>query len=130
VHQKQHNIVLQQLQSIVDSQDWYCYAKTVIPVVVVGELLQPRVNTSTLHKLKCLAGQAKEYVNESHAYVHVKHAAEAGARQGARGARRRWAAVRMRRAHPAPRRALPHPRRTRYGDCQLPRSPLLAYSQV
>lgn len=57
VHQQQHNIVLQQLKSIVDSQNWYCYAKTVAweaarargwtwrwssrSVVVVGELLHP-----------------------------------------------------------------------------------------
>lgn len=81
------------------TQNWYCYAKTiaeqgaweaarargldlavVIPVVVLGELLQPSMNTSTLHILKYLTGQTKEYVNESHAYVHVKDAAEAHVR--------------------------------------------------
>ena len=52
----------------------------VIPVVVLGELLQPSMNISTLHILKYLTGQTKEYVNESHAYVHVKDAAEAHVR--------------------------------------------------
>jgi len=52
----------------------------VIPVVVLGELLQPSMNTSTLHILKYLTGQTKEYVNKSHAYVHVKDAAEAHVR--------------------------------------------------
>jgi cinnamoyl-CoA reductase len=82
-----------------NSQNWYCYAKTiaeqsaweaarargldlavVIPVVVLGELMQPSMNTSTLHILKYLTGNAKEYVNASHAYVHVKDAAEAHVR--------------------------------------------------
>ncbi|PWZ20402.1 Cinnamoyl-CoA reductase 1 [Zea mays] len=82
-----------------DNPNWYCYAKTVaeqgaweaarargldlavvIPVVVLGELLQPSMNTSTLHILKYLTGQTKEYVNESHAYVHVRDAAEAHVR--------------------------------------------------
>jgi cinnamoyl-CoA reductase len=49
----------------------------VIPVVTLGELLQPSMNTSTLHILKYLTGRAKTYVNESHAYVHVRDAAEA-----------------------------------------------------
>nr|ACG45043.1 dihydroflavonol-4-reductase [Zea mays] len=81
------------------TENWYCYAKTVaeqgaweaarargldlavvIPVVVLGELLQPSMNTSTLHILKYLTGQTKEYVNESHAYVHVRDAAEAHVR--------------------------------------------------
>jgi len=80
-------------------QNWYCYAKTiaeqsawqaaraqgldlavVIPVVVLGELMQPSMNTSNLHILKYLTGQAKDYVNESHAYVNVKDAAEAHVR--------------------------------------------------
>jgi len=52
----------------------------VIPVVVLGELMQPSMNTSTLHILKYLTGQAKDYVNESHAYVNVKDAAEAHVR--------------------------------------------------
>ncbi|KAG2648977.1 cinnamoyl-CoA reductase 1-like [Panicum virgatum] len=79
--------------------NWYCYAKTimeqsawqaarargldlavVIPVVVLGELMQPSMNTSNLHILKYLTGQAKDYVNESHAYVNVKDAAEAHVR--------------------------------------------------
>ncbi|XP_066321327.1 cinnamoyl-CoA reductase 1-like isoform X1 [Miscanthus floridulus] len=81
------------------TENWYCYAKSiaeqgaweaarargldlavVIPVVVLGELLQPSMNTSTLHILKYLTGQTKEYVNKSHAYVHVKDAAEAHVR--------------------------------------------------
>jgi cinnamoyl-CoA reductase len=52
----------------------------VIPVVTLGELLQPSMNTSTRHILKYLTGEAKAYVNESHAYVHVKDAAEAHVR--------------------------------------------------
>jgi cinnamoyl-CoA reductase len=82
-----------------NSQNWYCYAKTVaersaweaarargldlavvIPVVVLGELLQSAMNTSSLHILKYLTGEAKAYVNESHAYVHVRDAAEAHVR--------------------------------------------------
>lgn len=81
------------------TKNWYCYAKTiaergaweaarargldlavVIPVVVLGEMLQPGMNTSTLHILKYLTGEAKAYVNESHAYVHVRDAAEAHVR--------------------------------------------------
>ncbi|KAM3228304.1 hypothetical protein ACQJBY_059771 [Aegilops geniculata] len=81
------------------TKNWYCYAKTiaergaweaaralgldlavVIPVVTLGELLQPSMNTSTKHILKYLTGEAKAYVNESHAYVHVKDAAEAHVR--------------------------------------------------
>uniref|UniRef100_A0A453NHK1 NAD-dependent epimerase/dehydratase domain-containing protein n=1 Tax=Aegilops tauschii subsp. strangulata TaxID=200361 RepID=A0A453NHK1_AEGTS len=38
------------------------------------------MNTSTRHILKYLTGEAKAYVNESHAYVHVKDAAEAHVR--------------------------------------------------
>ncbi|BAF08006.1 cinnamoyl-CoA reductase 1 [Oryza sativa Japonica Group] len=82
-----------------NTKNWYCYAKTiaerkawevargrgvdmavVIPVVVLGELLQPGMNTSTKHILKYLTGEAKTYVNESHAYVHVVDAAEAHVR--------------------------------------------------
>ncbi|XP_047081033.1 cinnamoyl-CoA reductase 1-like [Lolium rigidum] len=78
------------------TKNWYCYAKTiaeqgawelarargldlavVIPVVTLGELLQPSMNTSTLHILKYLTGGARTYVNESQAYVHVRDAAEA-----------------------------------------------------
>ncbi|KAL6629965.1 hypothetical protein ACP70R_029730 [Stipagrostis hirtigluma subsp. patula] len=81
------------------TKNWYCYAKTiaersawaaarargldlavVIPVVTLGELLQPGMNTSTLHILKYLTGEAKAYVNESQSYVHVKDAAEAHVR--------------------------------------------------
>jgi cinnamoyl-CoA reductase len=81
------------------TKNWYCYAKTVaersaweaarargldlavvIPVVVLGELLQSAMNTSSLHILKYLTGEAKAYVNESHAYVHVRDAAEAHVR--------------------------------------------------
>jgi cinnamoyl-CoA reductase len=49
----------------------------VIPVVTLGELLQPSMNTSTLHILKYLTGGARMYVNQSQAYVHVRDAAEA-----------------------------------------------------
>jgi len=77
-------------------KNWYCYAKTnaeqeawelsrkrgvglvvVIPVTLVGPLLQPNINTSTLHILKYLNGQAKTYGNAIQVYAHVKDAAEA-----------------------------------------------------
>uniref|UniRef100_J3LA76 NAD-dependent epimerase/dehydratase domain-containing protein n=1 Tax=Oryza brachyantha TaxID=4533 RepID=J3LA76_ORYBR len=86
-----------------NTKHWYCYAKTiaekraweaatargldlaaVIPVMVLGELLQPEMNTSTTHILKYLTGEATTYVNASHAYVHVGD--PPAARGGVRGA--------------------------------------------
>jgi cinnamoyl-CoA reductase len=75
-------------------QNWYCYGKTVAeqsawdiakenqvdlvvvnPVVVLGPLLQPTINASTIHILKYLNGAAKTYVNATQSYVHVKDVA-------------------------------------------------------
>ncbi|XP_024018637.1 cinnamoyl-CoA reductase 1 isoform X1 [Morus notabilis] len=73
---------------------WYCYGKTVAekaawdvakekgvdfvvvnPVLVLGPLLQPTLNASTVHILKYLTGSAKTYANAVQAYVHVKDVA-------------------------------------------------------
>lgn len=75
-------------------QNWYCYGKTVAeqaawdvakergvdlvvvnPVLVIGPLLQPTINASTIHILKYLTGSAKTYVNATQAYVHVRDVA-------------------------------------------------------
>lgn len=45
------------------------------PVLVLGPLLQPTVNASTIHILKYLTGSAKTYANSVQAYVHVKDVA-------------------------------------------------------
>jgi cinnamoyl-CoA reductase len=148
VHQKQHNIVLQQLQSIVYSQNWYCYAKTVVWEAVVtpvggGARRAAAAQSEHQHpaqtRVPRWAGQGVvEYVNESHAYVHVKNAAEAHVSvleaPGAGGRRYVCAAHTLHRGEL--RRILvglfpeyPIPA-ARYGDCQLPRSTLLVYSQV
>ncbi|XP_010557405.1 PREDICTED: cinnamoyl-CoA reductase 1-like [Tarenaya hassleriana] len=77
-----------------NTKNWYCYAKTVAeqvawevakergvdlvvvnPVLVIGPLLQPTVNASTVHILKYLTGSAKTYANLAQAYVHVEDAA-------------------------------------------------------
>ncbi|KAH7844643.1 hypothetical protein Vadar_030177 [Vaccinium darrowii] len=77
-----------------ESQNWYCYGKTVaeqaasddakdkgvdlvvvIPVMVIGPLLQPTVNASSLHILQYLNGMAKTYNNAAQAYVNVKDVA-------------------------------------------------------
>ncbi|KAF3325855.1 cinnamoyl-CoA reductase 2-like protein [Carex littledalei] len=79
-----------------NTKNWYCYGKTVAeqgaweaarergldlvvinPVLVLGPLLQPTVNASTIHILKYLTGSAKTYVNASQAYVHVMDVAKA-----------------------------------------------------
>ncbi|KAJ3698387.1 hypothetical protein LUZ61_002092 [Rhynchospora tenuis] len=79
-----------------NTKNWYCYGKMVAeqgaweaarkrgldlvvvnPVLVLGPLLQPTLNASTIHILKYLTGSAKTYVNASQAYVHVKDVAEA-----------------------------------------------------
>lgn len=75
-------------------QNWYCYGKTVAeqaawdvakergvdlvvvnPVLVIGPLLQPTINASTIHILKYLTGSAKTYVNATQAYIHVRDVA-------------------------------------------------------
>ncbi|CAN0908138.1 Cinnamoyl-CoA reductase 1 [Linum grandiflorum] len=77
-----------------NTKNWYCYGKTaaeqrawkvakekgvdlvvVNPVVVVGPLLQPTVNASSVHILKYLAGWVKTYANAVQGYVHVKDVA-------------------------------------------------------
>ncbi|KAL2338209.1 hypothetical protein Fmac_012655 [Flemingia macrophylla] len=45
------------------------------PVLVIGPLLQPTINASTIHILKYLTGSAKTYVNATQAYVHVRDVA-------------------------------------------------------
>ncbi|KAM5551072.1 cinnamoyl-CoA reductase 1-like [Rosa sericea] len=77
-----------------NTKNWYCYGKTVAelaawdeakergvdlvvvnPVYVLGPLLQPTINISTVHILKYLTGSAKTYANSIQAYVHVKDVA-------------------------------------------------------
>ncbi|KAH9620129.1 hypothetical protein KSS87_001273 [Heliosperma pusillum] len=77
-----------------NTKNWYCYGKTVAeqaawatakelgvdlvvvnPVLVVGPLLQPNVNASTIHILKYLTGSAKTYANSVQLYVHVREVA-------------------------------------------------------
>eukprot|EP00249_Psilotum_nudum_P004871 c18353_g1_i5 orf=542-1309(-) len=79
-----------------ETKNWYCYGKTVaeraawdhakqknldlvvlIPSVVLGPLLQPTLNASTIHILKYLTGSAKTYANLVQAYVDVRDVAEA-----------------------------------------------------
>ncbi|XP_072971044.1 cinnamoyl-CoA reductase 1-like isoform X1 [Typha angustifolia] len=81
------------------TKNWYCYGKTVAeqgawevarergielvvvnPVLVLGPLLQPTVNASTVHVMKYLTGSAKTYTNAAQAYVHVRDVAEAHVR--------------------------------------------------
>ncbi|XP_043702266.1 cinnamoyl-CoA reductase 1-like [Telopea speciosissima] len=77
-----------------NTNNWYCYGKTVaeqaaseeakekgvdlvvvIPVLVLGPLLQPTINASVIHVLKYLTGSAKTYVNSVQAYVDVRNVA-------------------------------------------------------
>ncbi|KAF3776664.1 Cinnamoyl-CoA reductase 1 [Nymphaea thermarum] len=77
-----------------NTKNWYCFGKTVAeqtawqmakekgvdlvvvnPVLVVGPLLQPTVNASTVHIMKYLTGAVKTYANAVQAYVHVRDAA-------------------------------------------------------
>ncbi|XP_061360356.1 cinnamoyl-CoA reductase 2 [Gastrolobium bilobum] len=76
------------------TKNWYCYGKTVAeqeawdlakekevdlvvmnPVLVLGPLLQPTINASTIHILKYLTGSAKTFVNATQSYVDVRDAA-------------------------------------------------------
>lgn len=78
------------------TRNWYCYGKTmaekvawemaakrevdlivVNPVLVIGPLLQPSINASSIHILKYLNGAVKTYANAVQAYVHVGDVAEA-----------------------------------------------------
>ena len=47
------------------------------PVLVIGPLLQPTINASTVHILKYLNGAVKTYANSVQAYVHVNDVAAA-----------------------------------------------------
>ncbi|KAE9453562.1 hypothetical protein C3L33_14530, partial [Rhododendron williamsianum] len=47
----------------------------VLPVLVMGPLLQPTLNASIIHVLKYLNGSAKTYANSVQAYVDVKDVA-------------------------------------------------------
>ncbi|GMI81990.1 cinnamoyl coa reductase 1, IRREGULAR XYLEM 4 [Hibiscus trionum] len=77
-----------------NTKNWYCYGKAVAeqaawetakekgvdlvvitPVLVMGPLLQPTVNASTVHILKYLTGSAKTYANSVQAYVDVRDVA-------------------------------------------------------
>ena len=78
------------------TRNWYCYGKAVaekeawkcarernlelsvvIPVLVMGPLLQQKINASTVHVLKYLTGSAKTYANAVQAYVDVRDVAKA-----------------------------------------------------
>lgn len=78
------------------TKNWYCYGKAVaeqeawgcarekgvdlkvvIPVLVLGPLLQPTLNASTAHVLKYLSGSAKTFANSVQAYVDVRDVAAA-----------------------------------------------------
>ncbi|XP_057457884.1 cinnamoyl-CoA reductase 1 [Lotus japonicus] len=77
-----------------DTKNWYCYGKAVAeqaawdtakekgvdlvvvnPVLVLGPLLQPTINASTVHILKYLTGSAKTYANATQAYADVRDVA-------------------------------------------------------
>ncbi|CAL0321975.1 unnamed protein product [Lupinus luteus] len=77
-----------------NTKNWYCYGKAVAeqaawdeakekgvdlvvvnPVLVLGPLLQPTINASTIHILKYLTGSAKTYANATQAYVDVRDVA-------------------------------------------------------
>ncbi|MQL90277.1 hypothetical protein Taro_022865 [Colocasia esculenta] len=78
------------------TKNWYCYGKAmaereawmvarekgvelvvVIPVLVLGPLLQSALNVSSLHVLKYLSGSAKTFANSVQAYVDVRDVAAA-----------------------------------------------------
>ncbi|XP_078437758.1 cinnamoyl coa reductase 1 isoform X2 [Wolffia australiana] len=90
--------------------NWYCYGKAVaekeawkyaeekgielavvIPVLVMGPLLQPNINASTVHISKYLTGSAKSFANSVQGYVDVRDVAAAHVlvyeREGAEGRR-------------------------------------------
>ncbi|KAJ7943098.1 Cinnamoyl-CoA reductase [Quillaja saponaria] len=77
-----------------NTKNWYCYGKTIAeqaawnlakekgvdfvvvnPVVVLGQMLQPALNASSIHILKYLNGATKTYANATQAYVHVRNVA-------------------------------------------------------
>ncbi|CAN1256669.1 Cinnamoyl-CoA reductase 1 [Linum perenne] len=96
---RSHDVVMDEsywsdLEYCKNTKNWYCYGKTaaeqrawkvakekgvdlvvVNPVVVVGPLLQPTVNLSSVHILKYLAGWVKTYANAVQGYVHVRDVA-------------------------------------------------------
>ncbi|KAJ0965863.1 hypothetical protein J5N97_027001 [Dioscorea zingiberensis] len=78
------------------TRNWYCYGKAVaekaacerakekgldlvvlIPVLVMGPLLQPTINASVVHILKYLDGSVKTFTNAVQAYVDVRDVAMA-----------------------------------------------------
>ncbi|XP_023520749.1 cinnamoyl-CoA reductase 2-like [Cucurbita pepo subsp. pepo] len=78
-----------------NTENWYCYAKTVAeqtawamaaekgvdlvvlnPTLVLGPLLQATINASVAHIMKYLTGAVKTYVNAFQGYVHVKDVAK------------------------------------------------------
>lgn len=78
------------------TKNWYCYGKAVAekastdlaaqlgvdlvvinPVLVLGPLLQPTINASSIHVLKYMTGSAKTYVNSVQSYIHVQDVAAA-----------------------------------------------------
>ncbi|KAL5981980.1 NADPH-cytochrome p450 reductase [Asimina triloba] len=84
------------LDFCVNTNNWYCYGKTVAekaawefskekgldlvvvnPVLVIGPLLQPTINASTMHILKYLNGATNTYANAVQAYVDVRDVAVA-----------------------------------------------------
>lgn len=50
------------------------------PSLVLGPMLQPAVNASTVHILKYLDGSVKTYADATQAYVHVRDVADVHAR--------------------------------------------------
>ncbi|KAJ7964855.1 Cinnamoyl-CoA reductase [Quillaja saponaria] len=77
-----------------NTKNWYCYGKAVAeqaawevakekgldlvvlnPALVVGPILQPTINASTIHILKYLTGSAKTYVNATQSYADVRDVA-------------------------------------------------------
>ncbi|KAK3188648.1 hypothetical protein Dsin_028209 [Dipteronia sinensis] len=96
---RSHDVVVDEscrsdLDYLKTAANWYCYGKdvaeqvawaeakergvdlvAVIPVMVLGPLLQPYVNGSNVHILKYLNGSVKTYANSIQAYVHVKDTA-------------------------------------------------------
>jgi cinnamoyl-CoA reductase len=87
------------LEHCKNTNNWYCYAKTVAeqaawelakqrrfdlvvvnPSLVLGPLLQQSINASTWHVLKYLDGSVQTYANAAQAYVHVRDVADAHAR--------------------------------------------------
>ncbi|EFJ06720.1 hypothetical protein SELMODRAFT_134883 [Selaginella moellendorffii] len=84
------------VEYLVQIKEWYCLAKTLAeksawefaaaqgngfklivinPAVVMGPVLQPKLNASSTHILKYLTGCVKSYANRCQAYVDVRDVA-------------------------------------------------------